>query len=312
MLLSRKRFLWGSLMIPLLSRNILPSPSSENKPSMTGSKQFLAKIISGGESVPRIGLGTYQTFDAIGREDIIQELEKVMLRFYEWGGRMVDSSPMYGSSEEVLGNVSQTLGINSQLFLATKVWIRGKKEGENQMTSSLSKMKRKHLELMQIHNLVDWKTQLTTIKDWKEKGKIKYIGITHYTPSAFPELEAVLKSEKIDFLQIPYSIAETEADNRLIPIAYDKGVTVIANEPFDKGNLFRKTKGKHLPEFAKEIGINTWAEYFLKFILASEKVQFVIPATSKLSHLEENMQAGLGNLPNAKERERMKKEFSSF
>ncbi|TGN13224.1 aldo/keto reductase [Leptospira ilyithenensis] len=282
---------------------------AQSNPSLKNTKVLKAKILSSGEFLPRVGLGTYQTFD-VGKDSSKQkELSLLLEYFYSSGGSMIDSSPMYGTSEEVVGDVSLKTNLNEKLFFATKVWISGKEAGEKQMLSSLSKMKRKHLELMQIHNLVDWKTHLITLKDWKEKGIIRYIGITHYTTSAFPELEKIIRSEQIDFLQIPYSIAETTGDERLIPAAFDHGVSVIANEPFARGRLFSSTKGKDLPGWAKEIGISSWAEYFLKFILASEKIQFVIPATNKLGHLKENMTAGTGNLPSLSDRKKMKSEF---
>ncbi|WP_109022206.1 aldo/keto reductase [Leptospira kobayashii] len=282
---------------------------TQSNPSSKNTKVLKAKILSSGEILPRVGLGTYQTFD-VGKDPSKQkELSFLLEYFHSSGGSMIDSSPMYGTSEEVVGDVSLKTNLNEKLFFATKVWISGKEAGEKQMLSSLSKMKRKHIELMQIHNLVDWKTHLTTLKDWKEKGIIRYIGITHYTTSAFPDLEKIIRSEKIDFLQIPYSIAETTGEERLIPAAFDRGVSVIANEPFAHGRLFSMIKGKDLPGWAKEMGISTWAEYFLKFILASEQIQFVIPATNKLNHLKENMTAGIGNLPSLSDRKKMKSEF---
>jgi len=309
---SRKKFILGSLFIASSLRKLKSEPNQGNplmeKPNhpLKDTEVLKAKISSSGELVPRVGLGTYQTFD-VGKDPVRQkELAVLLDYFYSQGGRMIDSSPMYGSSEEVVGDISSVTALNEKLFFATKVWISGKEAGEKQMRSSLSKMKRKHLELMQIHNLVDWKNHLTTLKDWKEKGIIRYIGITHYTTSAFPDLEKIIRSEKIDFLQVPYSIAETTGEDRLIPAAFDRGVSVIANEPFARGRLFASVKGKELPGFAKEIGINNWAEYFLKFILASEQIQFVIPATSKLSHLKDNMSAGTGNLPSLAERKKMK------
>ena len=274
--------------------------------------RLTARIPSSGEELSRVGLGTYRCFD-IGKERARRgELESVLKAFVERGGSLIDSSPMYGSSDRVVGELSETAGLNSRLFMATKVWISGREEGVGQMNESLALFRRKKIELMQIHNLVDWKTHLQTLRRWKEEGRVRYIGITHYSSHAFGEMEQILKREPVDFIQVPYSLCETAAEGSLIPAAAHRGVAVIANEPFAQGALFRATKGKALPAWTREMGVNSWAQYFLKFILASKDVQFVIPATGSLAHLKENMQALQGIIPDKEQRERMRSGFAAL
>lgn len=269
-----------------------------------------AKISATGEELPRLGLGTYSTFDVSPASSEILQVKEVLSEFFASGGRLVDSSPMYGRAEEVTGSVSGDLGINANLFMATKVWISGRDAGVRQMQESLAKFRRKKIELMQIHNLVDWRTHIKTLREQKDKGIYKYIGLTHYMTSAFPELEKIIRAEKLDFLQIPYSLGETSAENRLLGAAAERGVAVIANEPFGQGALFRRVRGKPVPAWAVEQGIGSWAQYFLKFIFSNPQVQFAIPATRKVSHLRDNMSGGAGSLPTAAERERMRREFA--
>ena len=271
--------------------------------------QCRAKIPSTGEELPRIGLGTYSTFDVGLGSPEIRQIKEVLAEFARLGGRLVDSSPMYGNAESVTGQVSTELGLNAQLFMATKVWTSGRERGVHQMADSLQKMGRKKIELMQIHNLVDWRTHFKTLREYKEKGIYKYIGLTHYMTSAFGELARILKAEQLDFLQIPYSLGETSAENHLLGVAAERGVAVIANEPFGQGALFSRVRGKAVPAWAVERGITSWAQYFLKFILSEPRVQFVIPATRKLAHLKDNMSAGIGHFPSADERRKMKQEF---
>jgi|JI10StandDraft_1071094.scaffolds.fasta_scaffold281835_3 diketogulonate reductase-like aldo/keto reductase len=270
--------------------------------------QAVAIIPSTGEKLPRIGLGTYQIFDQLEP----QHAAALLGRFFALGGRLVDSSPMYGPAEEVTGTASVAANINDKLFLATKVWISGRERGVQQMQESLAKLRRQRLELMQIHNLVDWRTQLKTLRDYKERGIFKYIGLTHYSKSAFGELKKIIETERIDFLQIPYSIAETTAamgKGSLVETAARRQVAVIANEPFAQGRLFSSVRGRAVPPWAIEQGMTSWAQFFLKFILGDERVQFVIPATNKLQHLQDNMAAGVGDYPVASVRARMQKEF---
>lgn len=271
-----------------------------------------AKISATGEDLPRIGLGTYSTFDVGMNSPEIPQVREVLAEFYRLGGRLVDSSPMYGEAEAVTGSVSEQLGINAQLFLATKVWTQGRERGVTQIKESVRRLGRKRLELMQIHNLVDWKTHIKTLRAYKEDGLFRYIGLTHYQTSAFSELARILQSEPVDFLQVPYSIAETAAEERLLGIAHERQVAVIANEPFAQGKLFRRVQGRKVPAWAAERGINSWAQYFLKFILSEPRIHFTIPATRRLEHLRENMSAGVGYFPDASDRKRMLTDFRNL
>ena len=262
-------------------------------------------IPSSGEKLPVIGLGTWQSFDVGASAGDRQPLEEVLTAFVRLGGRVIDSSPMYGRAEGVVGDLAAKLGLHDRLFLATKVWTTGKEAGVKSMNRSFDLMKTERMDLMQVHNLVDVQTHLATLRDWKEQGRVRYIGITHYTASAHDEVARVLQREKVDFVQINYSVGEREAEERLLPIAQERGVAVIVNRPFGGGNLFSRVRGKPLPDFAAEIGCNSWAQLFLKWIVAHPAVTCAIPATSKLRHLEDNMRGGTGALPDAKMRQRI-------
>ncbi|KAB2847072.1 MAG: aldo/keto reductase [Melioribacteraceae bacterium] len=267
------------------------------------------KIPSSGELLPVIGLGTWLTFDVGSSQGEREQLKQVLLLMKEKGARVIDSSPMYGSSEMVVGDLTSESGLQNFFFYATKVWTTGRENGITQMKNSFTKMKRKQIDLMQIHNLVDWEIHLKTLYDWKERGKIKYIGITHYVDSAHDRLVEIIKSEKIDFVQVNYSIDSRSAEEKLLPTALDYGKAVLINRPFGGGNLFSRTRGKGLPEWTKEYGIESWAQFFLKFILSNSAVTCVIPGTSKPSHLIDNINAGFGKMPDNKIREKMYQEF---
>jgi len=262
-------------------------------------------IPSSGEKIPVIGLGSWQVFDVGPGAAERQPLEEVLSRFAALGGRVIDSSPMYGRAEEVIGDLTAKLGLHASLFLATKVWTTGKNEGIASMERSLTRLQTKRLDLMQVHNLVDARTHLATLREWKEQGRIRYLGITHYNSSGYPEVARLLRSEKLDFLQINYSLGEREAEKEILPLAQDRGVAVLANRPFGGGDLFSRVRQKPLPDWASEIDCRTWAQFLLKWIIAHPAVTCAIPATGKVQHLEDNMQAGIGRLPDAKLRERM-------
>ncbi len=280
---------------------LLPSfPFSSKEQNM-----IKRKIPSSGEPLPIVGLGTWQQFDVGLSDEERRQLTEVLTLMIEKGGRLIDSSPMYGRAEAVIGELAVPPAINPNLFYATKVWTTGKEAGIREMNDSMAKMRRKTLDLMQVHNLVDYKTHLQTLYKWKDEGKIRYIGITHYTASAHETLERVLKSEKIDFVQFNYSIRERNAEKRLLNAAREKGVAVIINEPFESGSLFNAVKGKKLPEWAAENDIQSWGQYFLKYILANEAVNCVIPGTSNPKHVVDNMGAGFGRLPDEKLRLKM-------
>ncbi|HCZ15601.1 MAG TPA: aldo/keto reductase [Candidatus Accumulibacter sp.] len=261
------------------------------------------RIPSSGELIAAVGLGTYQSFDAADSAD--PALEQVLARFVARGGQVVDSSPMYGCSESVVGDLSAKLGLRERLFLATKVWTSGRADGIRQMETSLTRLRTRQIDLMQVHNLLDWRLQLPTLREWKQQGRIRYLGVTHYHEGAYREVEAVLRAEKPDFVQINYSMAERDAESRLLPLAQELGIAVIINRPFAKASLFARVRGQPLPEWAVEFDCASWAQFFLKFILAQPAVSCAIPATSKLQHLEDNLAAGHGRLPDARQRARM-------
>jgi diketogulonate reductase-like aldo/keto reductase len=268
------------------------------------------KIHKGNEEIACVGLGTWQTFD-VGEDASEREaLRQVLQTLISHGASVVDSSPMYGSSEKVVGDLSTSEKLNEKLFIATKVWTTGVDEGIQQMENSFKVLRRKTIDLMQIHNLVDYKTHLKTLRKWKESGKIRYIGLTHYSDSAHSTLESIMKQEPIDFIQINYSLRDRNAEKSLLPTAHDKQVAVLINRPFEEGALFDLVKGKPLPPWATEFNCQSWGQFFLKFILANPAVTCVIPGTSKSKHLADNLMAGEGKLPDQKHRKQMIELFS--
>jgi len=262
-------------------------------------------IPKSGEAIPVIGLGTWQTFDVGESESERARLRDVLAQFFAAGGRVIDSSPMYGRAEAVTGDLLAALAPTEAPFLATKVWTRGKREGIAQMERSLSRMRTKHMDLMQVHNLVDWETHLPVLREWKQAGRIRYVGITHYAQSAFGELERLMRTEALDFVQLPYSLASREAEKRLLPAAADTGTAVLVMQPFDSGALFQRVRGKALPPWAADFACESWAQLFLKFILSHPAVTCPIPATANPKHLADNVAAGSGPLPDAAARKRI-------
>jgi len=269
-------------------------------------------IPSSGERLPVIGLGTWQTFDVGGDERARGPLREVLSAMVEGGAKLIDSSPMYGSSESVVGDLVAALELRPRLFLATKVWTRGREEGIRQMEQSFRRLRVRQLDLMQVHNLVDVATHTRTLEDWKQAGRVRYVGITHYTSSAFREVERSLRGGNYDFLQINYSLDEPEAAERLLPLAHEKGAAVIVNRPFGKGSMFRRTRGKPIPDWARELGVASWAQYFLKWIVSHPAVTCAIPGTSKPEHMRDNLGAAHGALPDAAMRGRMAEYFASL
>ena len=262
-------------------------------------------IPSSGEALPVVGLGTYQSFDVGGNASERSPLKEVLRLFVEQGGKLVDSSPMYGPSESVVGDLATELGITPQLFMATKVWTSGRDAGIRQMEESFRRMKVERMDLMQIHNLLDWKTHLATLKQWKAAGRIRYIGITHYHSGAYADLERLIKTRDFEFVQFNYSIAEREAEERLLPLAQEAGVAVIVNRPFAQASLFSRVRGKEVPGWAAEFDCKSWGQFFLKYIISHPAVTCVIPATAKPQHMLDNMMAGIGRLPDEVTRRKM-------
>lgn len=277
-----------------------------------GTKLLTRPIPSSGERLPVIGLGTWQTFD-VGTDPAARApLREVLSLLGGAGARVVDSSPMYGSSESVLGDLVAELGIRDRLFLATKIWTRGREDGIRQMEQSLRRMRVERMDLMQVHNLADVETHAHALEEWKQAGRVRYIGITHYSASAYGRVEAELLRGTWDFLQINYSLAEREAERRLLPLALEKGIAVIANRPFGEGGMFRRVRGQPLPGWAAEIGVASWAQYFLKWILGHPAITCAIPGTSRPEHMRDNLGAGFGRLPDQRLRRRMAEYYDTL
>ena len=267
------------------------------------------RIPSTGEALPAIGLGTWQTFD-VGADSAVRAPLREVLKLLD--KNLIDSSPMYGASETVAGDLVAELGRRDKLFMATKVWTSGRDAGIRQMETSFKRLRVERMDLMQVHNLVDVDTHTKTLRDWKDRKRVRYIGITHYTSSAYDEVEKSLKTGAYDFLQINYSLGERESENRLLGLAKEKNVAVIANRPFAEGALFRRVKGKPLPAWAAELDIGSWAQYFLKWIVSHPAVTCAIPGTGRPEHMKDNLGAGQGRLPDAAQRKRMAEHFDSL
>jgi len=270
------------------------------------------KIPSTGEEIPAIGLGTWQVFDAGSNAAARAPLRQVIAEFAKAGGKLIDSSPMYGSAESVAGDLVAELGLRERLFIATKVWTRGREDGVAEMERSFKRLRVTTMDLMQVHNLLDVGVHTKTINDMKAKGRVRYVGITHYTASAHGEVEKQLKKEKYDFLQINYSLAERDSEKRLLPYCLQNGIAVIANRPFAEGAMFRRVRGKPLPPWAAEIGVASWAQFFLKWIVGHPAVTCAIPGTGKPEHIADNVAAGFGALPDETMRKRMAEYFDAL
>jgi len=256
-----------------------------------------------GERLPVVGLGTSDEFETRMHLDALRD---VLRRFHELGGTVVDTAPIYGNAEAVLGELVADLGLRDELFLASKVRARGKEAGLEQMAHSRDLLGKQPLDLMQVHSLVDVGTQLANLRRWKAAGRVRYVGITHSRVSAFEDLERLMRSEELDFVQLNYSFTEPDAEQRLLPLAADRGMAVLVNRPFENGALFRRVKGRPVPDWARALGCESWAQFSLKYILGHPAVTCVIPATSDPRHVVDNMGAGTGQLPDEPTRRRMR------
>lgn len=273
----------------------------------------IRKAIPGSaETLPVIGLGTSRTFNISSDQAALSGLAEVLQTFFDSGGELIDSSPMYGRAEQVIGELLSRIGYGDKLFAATKVWTDGKQSGIRQMEDSLQKWGVERFDLMQIHNLRDWQTHLETLVAWKAEGKIRYCGITTSHGRDHRELEQILSRESLDFVQFSYNIEDRTVEKRLLPLAADRGMAVLINRPFQRGELFRKVKGKALPGWAAEFDCSSWGQFFLKFIVSHPDVTCVIPATSKVHHMQDNMMAGIGRLPDTAMRKRMVDFFATL
>jgi len=257
------------------------------------------------EPLPVIGCGTYRTFDVGATPEERAPLLAVLKVLFAAGGSVIDSSPMYGAAERVVGDLLAQTQNRSRAFLATKVWTSGKQAGLDQINRSFGLLQDRLIDLMQVHNLLDWKVQLSTLRDLKSAGRIRYVGITHYSASAFAEVESVLRSETLDFLQINYAMNDTAVERRILPLAADRGVAVIVNQPFGGGGLLAKLRNRPLPSWAQEIDCQSWAQVLLKFVLSHPAVTCAIPGTGRPEHMLDNIGAGLGRMPDAALRARM-------
>ena len=282
-------------------------PSSQAAPTL-----LERRIPKTGEAIPAVGLGTWQVFDVAGDAKELEQARETLKTFVQLGGRLLDSSPMYGSSESVTGRLAAELGLRSKLFVATKVWTSGKQAGIRQMEDSMKKLRVERLDLMQVHNLVDAPTHLATLREWKKAGRVRYIGITHYNAGAHEDLEKFIRPGDIDFVQVNYSIAEPEAGQRLLRAAADSRTAVIVNRPFAEGAMFGRVKGKPLPAWAREISVASWAQLFLKWILADPAVTCAIPGTRNPKHVADNLGAASGPLPDEAMRRMMSDYFEAL
>lgn len=273
--------------------------SAQTAPPAGAAKMNTRRIPSTGEALPVIGCGTWIGFDHAAGSAEYQRLPGVLKALFDAGGTLLDSSPMYGRAEQTTGDLLQQASARDKAFVATKVWTRGRQEGIAQMEQSMRRLRTPRIDLMQVHNLVDWRTQLATLREWKAQGRIRYLGITHYTASAFDEVEAVLKAEALDFLQINYALDDRAAEQRLLPLAAQRGVAVIVNQPFGGGGLLRRLRERPLPGWAAGIGCRSWAQLLLKFTLSHPAVTCVIPGTSRPEHMADNAAAGAGPVPDA-------------
>ncbi|HEU4729716.1 MAG TPA: aldo/keto reductase [Kofleriaceae bacterium] len=255
------------------------------------------------EAIPTVGLGTWQAFDVDAAHQA--PLVEVVRQFLAAGGRVIDSSPMYGRAESVVGDVLAELGAIGKPFLATKVWTRGKREGIAQMEQSRRRMRAERIDLMQIHNLLDWQTHLPVLREMKQAGTIRYLGVTHYAHGELAQIERMMRGEALDFIQVPYNLADRAVEARILPAAADTGTAVLVMRPFEEGALFRRVRGKPLPAWAADIDCTSWAQMFLKFIIGHPAVTCPIPATADPRHLADNIQAGFGRLPDAAQRRAM-------
>jgi diketogulonate reductase-like aldo/keto reductase len=265
-----------------------------------------------GEQLPVIGLGTYIVLDVAPGAPELVELKEVLTTFAAGGAKLIDSSPMYGRAEAAVGELLAATNLRDEVFLATKVWTSGRDSGIRQMQDSLRVMRTKQIDLMQVHNLLDLATHTKTLNEWKAAGTLRYIGITHYHAGAYRELEKLLKTRVYDFVQFNYSLAERDAEQRLLAVAAESGAAVIINRPFAQGELFAKVKGRELPAWAAEFDCSSWAQFFLKYIIAQPAVTCAIPGTGKVRHMTDNLKAGTGRLPDERTRKRMVELIQGF
>ena len=292
--------------IALSSLSFLPTFSNA---SILNESMLKRVIPSSGEEMPVIGLGTSRVFDIERSKNELNVREKILDIFYENGGRLIDTSPMYGMSEEIIGITAKKYIEKNRFFLATKVWTEGRENGMRQIEESFQKMRADKISLIQVHNLLDWKTQIKTLRSLKDEGRIEYIGITHYKSNAFDEMIKIMKAEKVDFAQFNYSMGEREAEQKILPFCKDNGIATLINRPFMRGRLFREAQEKKLPSWVSDYDIDSWGQFFLKYIISHDAVTNIIPATSKPKNMLDNAEAGMGRMLDENAKKRMLEVF---
>ncbi|HBQ38967.1 MAG TPA: aldo/keto reductase [Halieaceae bacterium] len=276
------------------------------------SEAIVRTIPSSGEPLPVIGMGTSRTFDVATGDAAAQPLMAVLKTFFAGGGTVIDSSPMYGKAEQRVGDLLRAMPARPPVFAATKVWTEGREAGIAQMQQSAQRMAVDRFDLIAVHNLTDWRTQLDTLKRWKEEGKVRYIGITTSHGRDHGEFLRVMREEPLDFVQFSYNIADRRAEEELLPTAAERGIATMINRPYQRGELFSASRGAALPQVATELGCSSWGQFFLKFILGHPAVTCVIPATSSPKHMRDNMQAGVGRVPDTTQRKEMLEAFAAL
>ena len=292
--------------IALSSLSFLPTLSNA---SMVNESMLKRVIPSSGEEMPVIGLGTSRVFDIERSKNELNVREQILDIFYENGGRLIDTSPMYGMSEEIIGITAKKYIEKNRFFLATKVWTEGRENGMRQIEESFQKMRTDKISLIQVHNLLDWKTQIKTLRSLKDEGRIDYIGITHYKSNAFDEMIKIMKAEKVDFAQFNYSMGEREAEQKILPFCKDNGIATLINRPFMRGRLFREAQEKKLPSWISDYDIDSWGQFFLKYIISHDAVTNIIPATSKPKNMLDNARAGMGRMLDEEAKKKMLEVF---
>jgi diketogulonate reductase-like aldo/keto reductase len=298
-MINRRHVLSAGILAGLTPRMVLPATTPRTR-----------RIPASGETIPVIGLGTSRTFDVGSDAAARDALLPALREFFSQGGTVIDSSPMYGSAEAVTGYLLSRLSPETRPFIATKVWTTGDAAGREQMQASAEHLGVEKIDLMQVHNLQDWRTHLATLREWKAAGRIRYIGITTSRAAQYKEFEAVMRTEALDFVQLNYSAGEREAEDILLPLARERGMAVLVNRPFMRGDLFKRVRGKPLPAFAADYQCASWGQLFLTFALSHPAVSCLIPATSSLRHMADNMAAGFGREPDAAFRRRLLAELS--
>ncbi|HEX7128239.1 MAG TPA: aldo/keto reductase [Thermodesulfobacteriota bacterium] len=263
------------------------------------------RIPSSGESLPVVGIGTARRYDVSATAEERAELTEVLRRFAASGGRLIDTAPSYGSAESVVGDLVSALGLRERLFLATKVGATGREAGIAQLETSMRRLRTTTLDLVAVHNLQDTATQLATLREWKQRGRIRYVGITTSFDRQYAEFERTMRAETLDMVQVDYALDNRGAGERILPLAADRGMGVMVNLPFGRGRLFRAVEGKALPEWAREFDCESWAQFFLKYVIAHPAVTCVIPGTARVRYLADNLGAARGRLPTAAMRRRM-------